>query len=201
MKKIFHLFTFLLSLFFIVGSFYSCSTDNPSNSNDNPNEVSFRLNGVHIYLPKGFKKIMDLENVQFEDQRIINIFKSRVTKHATYFVKEKDSIVVSVVQLATRGRRIEINGENYRQFMDLVKTTNQRFTNMGLHSELIEDSVESQAATKYFKVKNKITAENKTSILTGYLLTNDVRSSAINVLNFDLQDDDLEDFIKRTMLY
>ena len=172
------------------------------NYNTNPDEVAFRLNSVVLTLPKDFKKIEDFEAIKFADKQLTEVMKLRETDFTTFFIKEKDGEVVSLIQLATRGRRVEINGENFDQFLSIVKSINSQYTQSGMNSVLVEENLEHQGTPKYFKVKTKITGlEGEEWMMSHYLMSNEVRTAQVSVFNLNADDDDLEKFMKRTMLF
>lgn len=108
-----------------------------------------------------------------------------------------------MIQLNTHGRRIEINGDNYHEFIKLINSINERFTQKGMRSELIKKDYENKAELNYFKMTTKLVNLNeKNWIMAHYLMTNNIRTAYLSVLNFkNPQDSDLEDFVKRTLMF
>lgn len=194
-------FGYFLPLIFLFGV-WSCGNESASNYNSNPDEVAFRLNGVLIHLPKGFKKI-EKEELLSNDKFGVSFFlKLQETSVSTYFVKKENEEIITLIKLHTQGRRVEINGDNFQDFISIIKSINQRYTNLGMRSTLIESDYENKSSTNYFKVKTTINSpENETLIMTHYLLTNYMRTSAVSVVNFKEGEKDLDEFMTRVSMF
>ena len=185
----------LLFLFFT--TILSCSNSPKTDSKEN----NHRVDGVVLPLPKEFKKVIG-ERILDGMPPLRNKVTIKESASRTYLLNEKEGKLIAIVQLEAMKRRVEIEGKNYHDLISNIEYINRSYSAKGMNTIIIEKEVESKIDPKFFKVKNLITIpEQDTFTMTQYYITNNFRSASVVVWNIDQDGNDLEEYIRRMLLF
>lgn len=188
----------LIVIVFVLGS---CSNSTPNEKRSNEYETYHRLNFVNLVLPKNYVPLKGQELFEEKYKWLTEGLNLKGTESKTIFHKKENSELRSLIQIETKGRRVTMNGENYNEFLELLKNGLPYMPIMMNGHEVIEDKYDIESELKYFKYKTLIQSDNGPNHFTCYLITNPIRTIGLTVWNLSDDQDDLEDFVKRFELY
>lgn len=185
----------------MVFGWVSCGGETPNQKKSNDKETYHRLNFVNLVLPKEYQPMNNPEIFGKESEWLTEGLNLKGTKSKAIFYKKENDKLHSIVQIETKGRKVTMNGANYNEFLGLVKN-GLPFTSIFIsRHQVIEDKYELESDVKYFKVKTLLEREDSSGHFTCYILTNSIRSIGMSVWNLSEDQDDLENFAKRFVLY
>ncbi|MFK8006075.1 MAG: hypothetical protein AB8H03_06875 [Saprospiraceae bacterium] len=185
----------LLFLFFTI--IFSCSNSSTADSK----EKNHRVDGVVLPLPTEFKSVVG-ERILEGVPPLRNTITIKESDSRTYILNEKDGELIAIVQLEALKHRVEIEGENYHDLISNIEYINRSYSAKGMNTTIIEKDVESKIDPKYFKVKNLITTPDQdTFTMTQYYITNNFRSASVVVWNMEQNANDLEEYVRRMLLF